>query len=402
MTDAAGVTLAELEDDPHRIWHQLRAKGPVVWVDAVNGWVIVERQAAVNAMRDAATFTVDDPRFSTGQIVGPSMLSTDGPAHGRHRGPFVTAFTATALTDAIDWCNSEATRLVASIAAQREAELRTHIAAPLAVSTIVRTLGLSDVDDDEVLSWYRTIVAEVEAINYGGLDKDKSLAANDALVAAARRTINDNPAGFLAGAAKDLTAIEVASNVAVIMFGAIETSEGATANALWHLLTHPEQLALVLNDPTLIPAAVEESLRLEPAASAVDRYATADTDFAGVSIRKGDFVQVSLAAANRDPSVFVEPDEYRVERPNTRLSTTFAYGPHACLGIHLARAETIAAVSAALRDLPGLRLDRGQSQGPQGLVFRKAAAVTATWDTPADLAFSAGDTQTNVVAPLAQ
>ena len=383
MTDAAGVTLVELEDDPHRIWHQLRAEGPVVWVDALNGWVIVERQAAVKAMRDAATFTVDDPRFSTGQVVGPSMLSTDGPAHDRHRGPFVTAFTATALSDAIDWCNSEATRLVASIAAQREAELRTHIAAPLAVSTIVRTLGLSDVDDDEVLSWYRTIVAEVEAINYGGLDKDKSLAANDALVAAARRTINDNPAGFLAGANKDLTAAEVASNVAVIMFGAIETSEGATANTLWHLLTHPDQLALVLNDPTLIASAVEESLRLEPAASAVDRYATTDTEFAGVLIRKGDFVQVSLAAANRDPSVFAEPDEYRVERPNTRLSTTFAYGPHACLGIHLARAETIAAVRAALRGLPGLRLDRDQSQGPQGLVFRKAAAVTATWDTPA-------------------
>ncbi|MGY9075510.1 MAG: cytochrome P450, partial [Acidimicrobiales bacterium] len=155
------------------------------------------------------------------------------------------------------------------------------------------------------------------------------------------------------------------------------------ANTLWHLLTHPDQLALVLNDPTLIASAVEESLRLEPAASAVDRYATTDTEFAGVLIRKGDFVQVSLAAANRDPSVFAEPDEYRVERPNTRLSTTFAYGPHACLGIHLARAETIAAVRAALRGLPGLRLDRDQSQGPQGLVFRKAAAVTATWDTPA-------------------
>ena len=382
MADASGVTLAELEDDPHRIWHQLRAKAPVVWVDAVNGWVIVEREAAVNAMRDAATFTVDDPRFSTGQIVGPSMLSTDGAAHDRHRGPFVTAFTATALTDIIDWCNSEATRLVASIAARGEAELRSHLAAPLAVSTIVRTLDLSDVDDDEVLSWYRTIVAEVEAVNYGGLDKGKALAANDALIAAALRTINDNPAGFLTSATRDLTTTEVASNVAVIMFGAIETSEGATANALWHLLNHPDQLSLVLNDPTLIPAAVEESLRLEPAASAIDRYATTDTKLAGVSIRKGDFVQVSLAAANRDPSVFVEPDEYRIGRPNPRLSTTFAYGPHACLGIHLARAETIAAVSAALRDLPNLRLDRDQSRGPRGVVFRKAAAVTATWGMP--------------------
>ncbi len=379
MSPLGAVTLDDLEDDPHQVWHQLRAAGPVVWVEAVNGWVIVEREAAVKAMRDPVTFTVDDPRFSTGQVVGPSMLSTDGATHDRHRAPFVNAFTANALADTIAWCSTEANRLVASIADQGRAELRSSIAAPLAVSTIVRTLGLSGVDDDEVLGWYRTIVAEVEAIIYGGLDKDKSLAANDALAAAVRRTVTDNPAGFLAGAAEDLTTTEVASNVAVIMFGAIETSEGATANALFHLLTHPDQLATVLDDPALVPAAVEESLRLEPAASAVDRYATCDTELGGASIRKGDFVQVSLAAANRDPAVFADPDDFRIDRPNNRLSTTFAYGPHACLGIHLARAETIAAVTAVLRVLRGLRLDHDHSRGPRGLVFRKAAGVSATW-----------------------
>ncbi len=375
----AEITLDQLSLDPHQIWHRLRAEGPVVWVDAVNGWVIVDRATAVAAMRDDVTFTVDDPRFSTGQVVGPSMLSTDGAAHDHHRAPFADAFTTSALEDTITWCGEAASRLVASIADDGEAELRTAIGAPLAVSTIVRTLGLSGVDDAEVLGWYRAIVAEVEAIIYGGLDKEKSLAANEALVAAVRRTIEANPAGFLAGAAEHLTTTEVASNVAVIMFGAIETSEAATANALWHLLTHTDQLAMVLENPTLTPAAVEESLRLEPAASAVDRYATTDTELAGVAIAKGDFVQVSLAAANRDLSAFAEPDAYRIDRPNNRLSTTFAYGPHACLGIHLARAETIAAVTAVLRDLVDLRLDHGRSKGPQGLVFRKAAAVTATW-----------------------
>ena len=379
------VTLDDLADDPHGIWHRLRAEAPVVWVDAVNGWVVVERDAAVTAMRDAVTFTVDDPRFSTGQVVGPSMLSTDGETHDRHRTPFVNAFTASALSDTIAWCTTEAERLVESIADFGAAELRSTVAAPLAVSTIVRTLGLSGVDEDEVLAWYRTIVAEVEAIIYGGLDKVASLAANDALRAAVRRTIDDHPAGFLAGAASNLTPTEVASNVAVIMFGAIETSEGATANALWHLLTNRDQLALVLDDPTLIPAAVEESLRLEPAASAVDRYATRDTELAGVTIREGDFVQVSLAAANRDPAVFDEPDGYRVNRHNTRLSTTFAYGPHACLGIHLARAETIAAVSSVLQGLPNLRVDLDHSHAPRGLVFRKAVTVQTSWDPPTHL-----------------
>jgi len=385
MGVADDISLAGLAEDPHASWHALRAEGPVVWVEAVNGWVVVDRAAAVACMRDAETFTVDDPRFSTGQVVGPSMLSTDGETHDRFRAPFVNAFTASSLAAPIEWCEREATRLVASIANDGAAEFRSTIAAPLAVSTILCTLGLSGVEDAEVLGWYRTIVAEVEAIIYGGLDKDKSLAANAELQAAVRRTIDDNPTGFLAAAARDLTSTEVASNVAVIMFGAIETSEGATANALWHLLTHPNQLALVLDDPTLIPAAVEESLRLEPAASAVDRYTTVDTELAGVTIPRGDFVQVSLAAANRDPSVFHDPDAYLVQRPDTRLSTTFAYGPHACLGIHLARAETIAAVTAVLRDLTGLRLDADRSIGPRGLVFRKAGAVAVGWDRSSQL-----------------
>ncbi len=163
------------------------------------------------------------------------------------------------------------------------------------------------------------------------------------------------------------------------MFGGIETTEGMIASTLLHLLASPEQLRLVTADPGLVPAAVEESLRLEPAAALVDRYATRDVQLGGAGIPAGDLVSVSLAAAGRDPAVFADPDVFDVRRPNARQHLAFARGPHFCLGAHLARLEAEAAVAAALQLLPGLRL-AGPPPGTAGRVFRKPRALPAEWD----------------------
>jgi cytochrome P450 len=143
------------------------------------------------------------------------------------------------------------------------------------------------------------------------------------------------------------------------MFGGIETTEGMITNALLHLLSSPAQLALVLADPGLVPAAVEESLRLEPAAAVVDRYATAGARLGGAEIRAGDQVTVSITGANRDPAVFADPDTFDVRRANAGRHLAFAHGPHFCLGAHLARLEAQVAVETLLARLPRLRLDPG-------------------------------------------
>src|SRR3979411_3006367 len=88
----AAVALAELEDDPHPPLARLRAAEPVSWLPVLDGWLVTGYELALQVMRDPATFTVDDPRFSTARVVGPSMLSLDGDAHPRHRRPFVAPF----------------------------------------------------------------------------------------------------------------------------------------------------------------------------------------------------------------------------------------------------------------------------------------------------------------------
>jgi cytochrome P450 len=164
------------------------------------------------------------------------------------------------------------------------------------------------------------------------------------------------------------------------MFGGIETTEGMICNAVWHLLGQSGALREVTADPGLAANAVEESLRLEPAAAVVDRYATAGISLAGAAIQRGDLVTVSLAGAGRDPAFFTEPDRFDVHRDNARHSLAFAYGPHFCLGAHLARIEARAALLALLRRLPGLRLDPARPSAPSGVVFRKPPALHVLWD----------------------
>ena len=166
----------------------------------------------------------------------------------------------------------------------------------------------------------------------------------------------------------------------MLLFGGIETTEGMIANAVLHLLANPDELALVRADPGLVPAAIEESLRLEPAAAVVDRYATADAGLGGAAIRAGDQVTVSVAAGNRDPAIFPDPDSYRIRRRDAARHLAFAHGPHFCLGAHLARLEARIAVETVLGLLPRLRLDPRRPAAPRGLVFGKPPELRALWE----------------------
>ncbi len=385
---AAPVAEVSVEDlagpDAAAVLHRLRQTAPVAWVPALAGWLVTGHAAAGTVLRDAATFTVDDPRFSTARVVGASMLSTDGERHRRHRAPFAPPFRAAQVHSRYGATTERLAReLVTAVRGDGRADLRTALAGPLSASVIAAALGL-DVDVPTVLGWYRAIVAAVTEITAGGETGGTDSAAGvagavDDLGAALRAGLRATQPSVLTGATEALPDHEVVANAAVMMFGGIETTEGMIANLLLHLLRRPEALARVLRAPEALDAAVEESLRLEPAAAVVDRYATTEATVAGTAIGAGELVRVSLAGANRDPAVFADPDAFDPARPNLRQQLAFARGPHACLAMDLARLETRAAVGAAL-ELPGLRLT---GDAPvTGLVFRKPSAVPTAWEAP--------------------
>jgi cytochrome P450 len=381
----AAATLEELESDPHPLLARLREREPVSWLPALQGWLITRRDLALEAMRDAETFTVDDPRFSTGRVVGPSMLTLDGAEHARHRDPFARSFRLEPVRERFsELVEGETGRLLDALEPAGSGELRRGFAGPLAASVVTFALGLGDADTDAVLGWYDGIVGAVTEVTAGKPVTPAGKEAFAALRSSVEPALDRDPSSSLVAAAASeasgLTRDEVVSNVAVLMFGGIETTEGMIANAVLHLLAHPEQHSLVDDDRSLLPNAIEESLRLEPAAAVIDRYATRDVTFGGAPIRRGDLVTLSIAGANRDPQVFPEPDRFDVRRHNARLQIAFAHGPHVCIGMHLARLEAHTAVGLLLDRLPGLRLDSARPSAPRGLVFRKPPTLHVAWD----------------------
>jgi len=381
----AEVTLTELEHDPHPALARLRASEPVSWVPALGAWFVTRRDLALQVMRDPGSYTVDDPRFSTAQVVGPSMLSLDGAEHRSHRDPFARPFRLDAVTTRFaEIVEREVDRLIALIELDGSADLRAALAGPLSVEVMVQALGLEETDPVQALAWYSAIVAEVTAITAGAASDGSGKDAFAHLRASVEPALDrDTVSSLVAAAASEaggLSREQVASNAAVLLFGGIETTEAMIANAFLHLLANDTERALVQADSKLLAGAVEESLRLEPAAAVIDRYSTRDTELAGVPIRQGDLVTLSLAGANRDPGVFADPDRFDVRRDNVNLQVGFAHGPHVCLGMHLARLETRVALGRALERLPNLRLDPERPSAARGLVFRKPPSLWVLWE----------------------
>jgi len=241
-TPAGRVTLADLEGDPHRVLAQLRAAAPAAWVPVLGAWLVTGYDLAVAVLRDPRTFTVDDPRFSTAQVVGPSMLSLDGAPHAHHRGPFNRPFRHDEVHARLAaFTRAETGRLVSAIEPLGAAELRRAVAGPLAAAVMAEVLGLGQVDPATILTWYDGIVAAVQAEGAAagrgalpdtgadtGADGVTSVAAGGTAafgeLAASLREVIARGDSLLAEVTGPLAEQEAISNAAVLMFGGIETT----------------------------------------------------------------------------------------------------------------------------------------------------------------------------------
>jgi cytochrome P450 len=246
---------------------------------------------------------------------------------------------------------------------------------------MTQALGLEGLATPDLLEIYKAIVEAVDAVTAGGEVPQRGHLAFEALRDAVVVTIHSSPDSLpaLVRSGSDLTDDEIASNIAVLLFGGVVTSEATIASVLFHVLGDESTRDQVTADRSLVRGAVEEAIRIEPAAAVVDRYATRAISVGGARIRQSNLVRVSLTAAGRDPLVFADPDRFDMKRANSGKHLGFARGPHACLGMHLARLEARAALDAVLSALPGVGLDGANTTPPEGLIFRGPERVTATW-----------------------
>ena len=363
----------------------LREHEPVSWVPALGGWLVTSRSAArvVLSPRTQATVEIDENLVRAS--LGPMMLTTDGDEHARLRGPFERPFKLGTVRERFGAAIvEEAMGLIDAIAPLGSAEIGARFAAPFAVGMAGRMLGLSLGDTERIDRIYAALAggmvydgdpepgrranvarAELDVILHGELERRRQR-RDDSITA----QVLDDPEG--------LTDDEIVAQLRVIMFGAIETIQASLMNTLLLLFRHPDQLDAVRGDDALLGGAVDEAIRLIPPVAFVERWTAEPLAVAGVEIPVGEFVGVSVVAANRDPESFPSPLAFDITRANAARSLAFAFGIHACLGVHLAKVETAEALRIMLDRLTGLRMVEGDE--PAGFAFRRPSTLTVEWD----------------------
>ena len=322
---------------------------------------VASSYAAVSeVLRDGKRFSSAGYKATIGLVMGPTILVMDEPEHGRYRSLIQTAFRTKALKK---WEHELVGPIINGYIDQfidrGRADLVRELTFPFPVYVIAGLLGLPKEDLPRFHRWAVGLISV-------GFDFANGLAASKKLgeyltpiIESRRANPQEDIISVLAQAELEGTRLDnehILGFLRLLLPAGAETTYRSSSNLIFALLTHPEQLDAVRRDRSLIARAMEEGLRWETPLTGIGRVCTEDTEVCGVKIPKGVMVQVSLGAANRDETRWDRPDEFDIFRP-PKQHMAFAFGPHRCLGMDLARMETEVLLNALFDRLPNLRLD---------------------------------------------
>ncbi|MEU9198508.1 cytochrome P450 [Streptomyces sp. NPDC048332] len=344
----------DLAMDPYPVYAALRANGPVHRITVPGSgecWLVVTRDAARAALTDPRLR--NDIQHSSswqtdgGHALGRNMLQSDPPLHTRLRGLVTEHFTPRRIAALRPGIEAVAADLLAALPEQGTADLVRGYALPLPVTVICDMLGVPATDRSAFHDWSNELVMPTSPPAAAAAAAELS----GYLTELTARKATDPDGTLLSDLAADssgLTIEELLGMAFLLLVAGHETTVNLISGTLHALLADPGQLALLRADASLVSAAVEESLRYHsPVHATAFRFAAEPLDLAGTRIRAGDAVQVSLAAASRDPLHFPDPDRFDLTR-RTSGHAAFGHGLHHCLGAPLARAEAVVALRLLL------------------------------------------------------
>lgn len=370
--------------DPYPYYAELHRNGPVCLVDGQHRFdLVVHGFDAVNTVLRDPTFRVMDADYPDRRglpwhhhmalrTLTASIFFTDGPEHHRVRRLFSQEFTArrvAALEPAIVRMIDELLDRLARLGAGGEpVDFMAEFALPLPSNVIGELLGVPEADRP----WFPPRVRSFGAILDLGLGMWRFLRGADQaaeelieyftdLVALRRAEPRDDLVSALVNAGDELSETELVANLITMFNAGYVTTTHLIGNGLTLLLDRPDLLATLLDEPERAPAYIEEILRYEPPTQFSIRWASQDTEVTGVPVRANSRVLVLLAAANRDPNRFLDPDVFDPTRQDTQVQS-FSGGMHYCLGAALSRLEGQLALPMLLRRFPDIAL-----AGPPGV-----------------------------------
>lgn len=376
----AQLVSPEFISDPYPLLRRLREKDPVYWSDAIGGWVLTRYDDIVITFKQTVAFSNEN---RLGQALAyldaekrgnlkafadhykiKSLLHSDPPDHTRMRSLVIKEFTPRVVELMRPRIQELVDSLLDNVQGKGEMDVLTDFAAPLPIGVIAEILGVAPADRHFFKVWADSLLA------FQGVNKPSEgdlLRAQEAIVemrpyiadmikARRRNPTHDLMSKFVAAEEGErVTQPEMISTVVTLFVAGHETTLSLIANTMQLLLSHPDQLRLLQQDPGLLESAIEESLRFESPVSRQPRLMKQNFELGGKLLRKGQMVFQMINSANRDPAYFENPETFDIRRKNNR-HMAFGQGIHFCVGAVLARTESFIAIGTMLRRLKDLCL----------------------------------------------
>jgi cytochrome P450 len=382
----------EVLANPYPLFRRLRTEDPVHWDPFLHTWVVTSYAEVQEVLHTFSADRTHQPEklramglsdmTPIANLMVKLMLFMDPPSHTRLRSLAAYAFGPARVAVLRTHIREIVGRLLDAVERHGQMDIIADLAEPLPAIVTAEMLGVPVEDKDRLKAWSKDFAEMLGNFQHNPEGAPRMLRTVDEMTAyfhEAIRRQRDNPRVGLVQSlmtaevdGDKLSEEEVVASCIVTMVGGLETTTNLIGNGVLTLLRNPEEMKRLREDLSLIPSAVEEMLRYESPSQHTGRLAPEDRELGGKLIRKKQAVMAVMAAANRDPERFPEPDRFDVMRKDNR-HLAFGYAAHFCFGAALARVEGQEALEAIVRRLPNLHAEPGplvwrNNLGLRGLV----------------------------------
>ena len=393
----------EVLANPYPLYQRLRTESPVLWDPYLHAWIVTRYEDVATVFRRFSADRTPPPEYfealgvpevaPVARLMVRQMLFLDAPAHTRLRRLAGAAFQPVQVSKLRQHIQDIADRLIDDVLARGDGhmDMLADFAEPLPAMVTTELLGVDVEDHVKLKEWSVTFAEMLGNFQHnpdrltGVLGAVENLTEyfHDAIRQQRRHPRDGLVSAFLAAEVDGdrLTDEEVVANCIVTMVGGLETTTNLIGNGMLTLLRSPADLERLRAEPELMPSAVEELLRYESPSQHTARIARADLVLGGMQIRKGQAVIAVMAAGNRDPERFPDPDRLDLERPDNR-HLAFGWASHFCFGAPLARLEAEISFRSILTRLPDLHLTEAPLVWRENLGLRGLTSLPLTFTGP--------------------
>ncbi|MFI6522512.1 cytochrome P450 [Spirillospora sp. NPDC050679] len=384
----------EFAADPYSAYRVLRDQAPLMWHEAMNSYIVSRHEDVSRVFRDPV-FTTANYDWQLEPVHGRTILQLSGREHAVRRALVAPAFRGAELQSTfLPVIEANSRRLIDRFRDTGSVELVGDYSTRFPINVIVDMLGLDQSDHARFQRWYTSIIAFL-----GNLSQDPQVAEAGMrtraefaeymlpIIRERRENLGGDLLSTLCRAEIDGTSMsdeDIKAFCSLLLAAGGETTDKAISALFANLLQHPDQLAAVRADRTLIPAAFAETLRYTPPVHMIMRQPAEDVELAGGVVPAGSTVTALIGSANRDPERYADPDRFDVLRTDLKTATAFsaaadhvafALGRHFCVGALLAKTEVEVGANQLLDAMPDLRLADGFTPVEQGVFTRGPAEL---------------------------